>query len=69
MRQLKRVEAKLDDVRISKEGEQEVILQHQLVWRHFQKVETIESQILIQYESIQVQQTELLANDPGIRIW
>ena len=68
MRQLKRVEAKLDDVRISKEGEQEVILQHQLVWRHFQKVETIESQILIQYESIQVQQTELLANDPGIRI-
>lgn len=69
MRQLKRVEAKLDDVPISKEGEQEVILQHQLVWRHFQKVETIESQILIQYESIQVQQTELLANDPGIRIW
>jgi len=68
VRQLKRVEAKLDDVRISKEGEQEVILQHQLVWRHFQKVETIESQILIQYESIQVQQTELLANDPGIRI-
>jgi hypothetical protein len=62
------VEAKLDDVPISKEGEQEVILQHQLVWRHFQKVETIESQILIQYESIQVQQTELLANDPGIRI-
>jgi len=68
VRQLKRVEAKLDDVRISKEGEQEVSLQHQLVWRHFQKVETIESQILIQYESIQVQQTELLANDPGIRI-